>query len=149
MDMALAEGQTRIGRRPRKNWPKAKNALAKCQSPPQELEVSPRSGLYLVVANNITNGAQKIYSSKYWEKFDSCVWYCIIFSLPLGRAEWRCSSVVHPNSARSSSRNVVTLDSTTGRRISSQCLVTCDVTQVTRNSHTKQAVKKIHSVMHV
>ena len=48
MDIALAEGQKRIGRRPKKNWPKAKNALAEGQSPPQELEVSPRSGLYLL-----------------------------------------------------------------------------------------------------
>ena len=47
--MALAKGQKRIGRRPKKNWPKAKNALAEGQSPPQELEVSPRSGLYLLV----------------------------------------------------------------------------------------------------
>ena len=64
---ALAEGQTRIGQRPNKDrpkakqrsakdqkglsqrsnkdWPKAKKALAEGQSPPQELEVSPRSGL--------------------------------------------------------------------------------------------------------
>ena len=42
MAMALAEGQG-------KNWPKAKNALAEGQSHPQELEVSPRSGLYLLV----------------------------------------------------------------------------------------------------
>ena len=44
MAMALAEGQG-------KNWPKAKNALAEGQSPPQELETSPRSGLYILVLN--------------------------------------------------------------------------------------------------
>ena len=33
------------------SWPKAKNALAEGQSSPQELEVSPRSGLYLLVDN--------------------------------------------------------------------------------------------------
>ena len=45
----LGQRQKRIGQRPRKNWPKAKNALAEGQSPPQELEVSPRGGLYLLV----------------------------------------------------------------------------------------------------
>ena len=49
MDMAWAKGQKRIGRRPRKSWPEAKNALAEGQSPPQELEVRPRSVLYLLV----------------------------------------------------------------------------------------------------
>ena len=39
---ALAEGITRIGQRPKK-------ALAKGQISPQELEVIPRSGLYLLV----------------------------------------------------------------------------------------------------
>ena len=48
MAMALAEGQG-------KNWPKAKNALAEGQSPPQELEVSPRSGLYLLVMKYLAN----------------------------------------------------------------------------------------------
>ena len=38
-----------LGRRPKRDLPKAKNALAKGQSPPQELEVSPRSGLLLLV----------------------------------------------------------------------------------------------------
>ena len=52
MGMAVAEGQKRIGQRPRKSWPKAKKALAKGQSPPQELEVSLSSGLYLLVNNN-------------------------------------------------------------------------------------------------
>ena len=47
--MALDKGQKRIGQRPRKNWPKAKIALAEGQSPPQELEVSPRRGLYFLV----------------------------------------------------------------------------------------------------
>ena len=36
-------------RRLKKDWPKAKKALAVGQSPPQELEVSPCSGLYLLV----------------------------------------------------------------------------------------------------
>ena len=50
----MAEGQERIGRTPRNNWPNAKNALAKGQSPPQELEVSPRSNVYLenILGNN-------------------------------------------------------------------------------------------------
>ena len=49
MAMGLAEGQG-------KNWPKAKNALAEGQSPPQELEVSPRSGLYLLVDSYYLKG---------------------------------------------------------------------------------------------
>ena len=35
--------------RPNKDWPKANKASAKGQSPLQELEVSSRSGLYLLV----------------------------------------------------------------------------------------------------
>ena len=42
-------------RRPKKDWPKAKKSLAEGQSPPQELEVSPRSGLYLLVTVYIKN----------------------------------------------------------------------------------------------
>ena len=50
----LVKGQKRIGQRPKRPWPKAKKALAKGQSPPQELEVSPRSGLYLLVNDIFT-----------------------------------------------------------------------------------------------
>ena len=42
---ALAESQWDLGRRPIRPWPKA-------QSPPQELEVSPRSVLYLLVCQH-------------------------------------------------------------------------------------------------
>ena len=52
----MAEGQKRIvqrpkriGGRPKRLWLKAKKALAEGQNPPQELEVRPRSGLYLLV----------------------------------------------------------------------------------------------------
>ena len=40
-----------LDRRPKKDWPKPKKALAEGQSPPQQLEVSQRSGLYLLVRN--------------------------------------------------------------------------------------------------
>ena len=38
-----------LGRRPKKDWPKAKYALAEGQNPLQEQEVSLRSGLYLLI----------------------------------------------------------------------------------------------------
>ena len=47
----FAKGLKTIGQRPGRPWPKATKPLAEGQSPPQELEVSPRSGLYLLVFN--------------------------------------------------------------------------------------------------
>ena len=86
MDMALAEGQKKIGRRPKKSWSKAKNALAEGQSPPKELEVSPRSWLYLLV-NNIylllgeRHGIKVVKAEKKVQVISKCILY------PPGKSE--------------------------------------------------------------
>ena len=67
-------------------WPRAKNALSKGQSPPQELEVSRRSGLYLLVKIYINSFMQFIcfYS---WSFFSTL---CLPNYWPLnGRKSWR------------------------------------------------------------
>ena len=51
---------SRIGRRPNKDWQKARKALAKGQSPPQELEVSPSRELYVLVNNVKLNLRDKL-----------------------------------------------------------------------------------------
>ena len=60
-----------IGRRPKKDWAKAKDALAKGQSPLQELEGSLRSGLYLLVVFDRPDvkNKQNLFLKAYFENF--------------------------------------------------------------------------------
>ena len=79
-----------------------KNALAEGQIPPQKLEVSPRSGLYLLVYIYIyiyrlklkLNEDWKFSYVEYdlaWSKFESCVvifWNCQLLLFPVIISNW-------------------------------------------------------------
>ena len=70
-----------LGQRPKKDWPKAKEALAKGQSPLQELEVSPHSWLYVLLCRYYT----KLPSS------DLLAYVYIIYNLQHKMVFWRRS----------------------------------------------------------